>query len=208
MFIAYDSPGRSSIRPRLAVLPAGTIGPARRPATRRVNAARLRTALAVCLLVAPGVSAAAGAVEGRGIAGLTIAGMTFVQSDGETAAMVVEAERGRLDPQTNIVHLETVKTRVSGNAERSGFELTCDEGELTLGDHALLATGNVRGKTADGRTFVAPWVRYDPRKEIAYTDAPVEIEEANGSLHGGGFRYHVREGRFRLLGGATVRREN
>jgi len=207
MFIAYDSPGRSPIRPRIAPFPAGTIGPACRPATRRVNAARLCRALAACLLVLPGLAAAA-AVEGRGIAGLTIAGMTFVQSDGETAAMVVEAERGRLDPQTNIVHLESVTTRVSGNAERSGFELTCDQGELTLGDHALLATGNVRGKTADGRTFVAPWVRYDPKKEIAYTDAPVEIEEANGSLHGGGFRYHVREGRFRLLGGATVRREN
>lgn len=147
-------------------------------------------------------------VERSAVAGLAISGMTFVQSDGETAAMVVEAERGRLDPEANVVHLDTVKTHVEGNAERSGFELTCDQGELELESHALLATGNVRGRTADGRAFATSWVRYDPKRELAFTDAPVEIEDASGSLHGGGFRYHVREGRFRLLGGATVRREN
>lgn len=207
MFVAYESPGRRPLRPRPPTLTAGTPGAGVRLATGSVIAGRLRRAIAGWLLLVPGVGAAA-ADEGRGLAGLSISGMTFVQSDGETAAMIVEAERGRLDPETRIVHLEGVKTRVAGNAERSGFALTCDKGDLGLDDHSLLATGNVRGRTADGRSFSAPWVRYDPKKDVAFTDAPVEIEEATGSLHGGGFRYHVREGRFRLLGGATVRREN
>ncbi len=140
--------------------------------------------------------------------GLVVGGMTFVQSEGESVAMVVEAERGRLDPETQIVHLEVVTARVSGNEDRSGFELRCDEGELELESRALLATGDVRGRTADGRVFATRWVRYDPKKDLAFTDAPVVIEEASGNLQGGGFRYYVREGRFRLLGGASVRREN
>jgi len=166
-----------------------------------------RFVLAGLVLLLVGAAQAV-AVERSSVAGLAITGMTFVQSDGETAAMVVEAERGRLDPEKNVVYLDVVKARVEGNAERSGFGLTCDEGELELEGHALLASGNVRGRTADGRAFATSWVRYDPKKELAFTDAPVEIEDATGSLHGGGFRYHVREGRLRLLGGATVRREN
>jgi LPS export ABC transporter protein LptC len=143
-----------------------------------------------------------------GLAGLAVTGMTFVQSEGEKANMVVQADHGRLDPDAKVVHLDVVRTFVSGDAERTGFELTCDKGELVLETRALLATGNVRGRTADGRAFSTTWVRYDPKKQLAFTDAPVEIEDETGSLHGGGFRYHVKEGRFRLLGGATVRREN
>jgi LPS export ABC transporter protein LptC len=143
-----------------------------------------------------------------GLAGLAVTGMTFVQSEGDKASMVVEADRGRLDPDAKVVHLDVVRTVVSGDAEQAGFELTCDSGELVLETRALLATGNVRGRTADGRAFSTTWVRYDPKRQLAFTDAPVEIEDEAGSLRGGGFRYHVREGRFRLLGGATVRREN
>jgi LPS export ABC transporter protein LptC len=179
---------------------------------RRSIHSRLRKAIATLALLLPGVAAMAeskaGPVTTAGAAGLAVTGMTFVQSEGDKATMVVEADRGRLDPKTNVVHLDVVKTRVEGSAERAGFDLTCDEGELVLETHALLATGNVHGRTADGRNFATSWVRYDPAKEVAFTDAPVEIEDASGSLRGGGFRYHVREGRFRLLGGATVRREN
>jgi LPS export ABC transporter protein LptC len=179
---------------------------------RGIDRVTPRNSLMGLLLVAaflPGAAEEAPPVQSRpAAAGLAVTGMTFVRSDGEVADMVVEAERGRLDPETNLVHLETVQTRVQGNATRSGFELTCDKGELELQTHALLATGNVHGRTADGRAFSADWVRYDPKRDLAYTDSPVEIEDETGSLHGGGFRYHVREGRFRLLGGATVRREN
>lgn len=166
-----------------------------------------RLALAALALLLTGAAEQA-PVRAGPAAGLAVTGMTFVESEGQTATMVVEAERGRLDPEKNVVHLDGVKTHVAGNAERAGFELTCDAGELALDSHALLATGNVRGRTADGRAFATTWVRYDPKRELAFTDAPVAIEDATGSLHGGGFRYHVREGRFRLLGGATVRREN
>ncbi len=169
-------------------------------------ALKLRAALAAVALMAPSVAAAQ--APPAGAAGLEIRGMTFVQSRGDAAEMVVEAEQGRIEPDTKMVHLETVRTVVETTAERAGFEMTCDRGELALEDHALYASGNVRGRTADGRSFATSWVRYDPEKELAYTDAPVEIEDASGRLAGGGFRYHVKEGRFKLLRGATVRRES
>lgn len=205
MYFAYGAPGHRltllCTPPPRAAAPSAGRPPAKQGVTRR----RATLALVSMALLLPG--AAERAPVGRAT-GLAVTGMTFVQSQGETAAMVVEAERGRLDPESQVVHLEAVQTRVEGTAERSGFELTCDEGELVLDTHALLASGNVRGRTADGRSFSTSWVRYDPKRDLAYTDAPVEILEASGSLRGGGFRYYVREGRFRLLGGATVRREN
>ena len=39
---------------------------------------------------------------------------------------------------------------------------------------------------------------------VLYTDAPVVVTESAGTYQGGGFRYEVRERRFRLLGGASV----
>lgn len=207
MFIAYDSPGPLCAALYVPPSPGGAREAVRRPGIRSVKSGRLYPVLAAVAAIGFAATQAV-AAERAGAAGLAVTGMTFVQSDGDTAAMVVEAERGRLDAEANVVHLERVHTRVEGNAERSGFDLTCDSGELALETHALLATGNVHGRTADGRAFATSWVRYDPKKELAFTDAPVEIEDASGSLHGGGFRYHVREGRLRLLGGATVRREN
>jgi len=140
-------------------------------------------------------------------AGLVLEGMTFVSSEGSDAEMVVEADHARLDRDTNLVILDRVRTEVHGEPERSGFEMTCDEGELDVDTRKLLATGNVHGRTVDGREFLTTWVRYDPAEDLAYTDAPVLIYDAGGSFQGGGFRYHVRENRFRLLGGASVVRE-
>ena len=207
MFIAYAELGRVFHPVYRPANPAGRPAPARRRANDGVIRRRTRLALVTLALLLPG-AADRPPPSTAGAAGLAITGMTFVQSDGQKPAMVVEAERGRLDPQTNVVHLEVVKTHVEGTAERAGFDLTCDQGELVMDTRALLATGNVHGRTADGRAFATTWVRYDPKKELAFTDAPVDIDDESGSLHGGGFRYHVREGRFRLLGGATVRREN
>lgn len=204
MFIAYAVICR--------VLPPSRVpsdaSPLRRgPVIAGMVRSRARRALALLTLVGAWSLPAAAADRPRA-PGLVVGGMTFVQSEGESVAMVVEAERGNLDPETQIVHLETVTARVSENEERSGFELRCNDGELALETRALLAKGNVRGRTADGRAFSTEWVRYDPKKQLAFTDAPVVIEEATGNLQGGGFRYYVREGRFRLLGGASVRREN
>jgi LPS export ABC transporter protein LptC len=191
-------PGRHAVRS-----PASAARPQRLAGERRAAAATL---IGLALLL-PGASTP-GPVAGAETAELAVTGMTFVQSVGDRAEMVVEADRGRLDPDSKTVHLEGVKTRVAATEERSGFELVCDTGELELETHALLATGNVRGRTGEGSAFTTSWVRYDPKREMAFTDAPVEIEDGDGVLRGGGFRYFVREGRFRLLRGATVRREN
>ena len=39
---------------------------------------------------------------------------------------------------------------------------------------------------------------------IVTTNAPVQITDKGGTYRGGGFRYFVRENRFRLMGGASV----
>ncbi|HME72451.1 MAG TPA: LPS export ABC transporter periplasmic protein LptC [Myxococcota bacterium] len=138
---------------------------------------------------------------------MVIRGLTFVASRGAERDLVLRAERARLDPGSNVAHLERVESSVDPQEGAPGFEMTCDEGDLFLATNDFLAKGNVHGKTADGRHFTTTWVRYDHATGVASTDAPVEIEEAGGKYKGGGFRYQVKEQRFRLLGGATMVRE-
>jgi len=139
--------------------------------------------------------------------GMVIHGLTFVASHGADRDLVLRAERAHLDPSSNVAHLERVESSVDPQEGTPGFEMTCDEGDLDLATNDFLAKGHVHGKTADGRRFTTTWVRYDHANGIASTDAPVEIEEAGGKYKGGGFRYQVRDQRFRLLGGATMVRE-
>ena len=82
--------------------------------------------------------------------------------------------------------------------------MSCERGELNLETSDFYAEGNVRGKTHSGQVFETEWVRYDHEDEVLFTDAPVTITEGVSSYRGGGFRYLVRERRFRLLGGASV----
>ena len=100
--------------------------------------------------------------------------------------------------------MQDVHTTVSSRDERPGFEMTCDRGELDLETSDFFAEGDVRGKTHSGQRFETTWVRYDHVEEVLYTDAPVVITEGASSYKGGGFRYLVRERRFKLLGGASV----
>ena len=93
---------------------------------------------------------------------------------------------------------------VEPGSDAGHFEIYCDEGELDLTTNDFEARGNVRGQTKGERTFRAPWVKYDHEKGLLYTDAPVLISEDLIMYRGGGFRYFVREGRFKLLGGASV----
>jgi len=139
--------------------------------------------------------------------GMVIRGLTFVASRGAERDLVLRAEHARLDPGSNVAHLEGVESSVDPQEGTPGFEMTCDEGDLFLATNDFLAKGHVHGKTADGRRFTTTWVRYDHASGVASTDAPVEIEEAGGKYKGGGFRYQVREQRFRLLGGASMVRE-
>jgi len=139
--------------------------------------------------------------------GMELRTLTFVASRGGERDLVLHAERARYFPDTNVTYLERVHSMVDPREGQPGIEIECDRGELFLATNDFVATGNVRGRTADGRKFTTTWLRYDQKTDVAFTDAPVVIEEAGGTYTGGGFRYHVREQRFRLLGGASVVRE-
>jgi LPS export ABC transporter protein LptC len=134
-------------------------------------------------------------------------GMTLVVSRAGERELLIEAQRASLHPETHLAVLEGVRSVFEGRPGTPGFEMTCDRGELTTNTNDFLATGHVQGRTADGRNFATDWVRYDPKRGVAYTDAPVQITESGGTYQGGGFRYHVRDQRFRLLGGASLVRE-
>lgn len=135
---------------------------------------------------------------------LDLTGMTFVASRGEHNEIVLHAAHAQMKSDSDHVQLQDVRTRVSSSGNRPGFEMTCERGELNLDTSDFYAEGDVRGTTDGGRIFTTSWVRYDHAKEVLYTDAPVVITEGASSYRGGGFRYHVPERRFRLLGGASV----
>ena len=138
---------------------------------------------------------------------MELRGLTFVGSRGAARDLVLEARRARFFPDTNVTYLEDVHAVVDPQDGNPGFEMECDRGELWLETNDFVATGNVRGRTADGRRFTTAWVRFDQTQGVAYTDAPVMIEEAGGTYSGGGFRYTLRDQRFKLLRGASMVRE-
>jgi LPS export ABC transporter protein LptC len=135
---------------------------------------------------------------------LKISGMTMVSTRGDVTELLVEADEALVEEDSELAHLKGVHARLAGADGSTSLELTCDTGDLDLVSSDFLASGDVRGLLGDGRRFTGPWLRYDHAKGLAYTDAPVKITEANSTLTGGGFRYHVREGRLRLMQGASV----
>lgn len=132
--------------------------------------------------------------------------MTFSSSTDQGTEVVVRAVTALYRPDADEAELDDVTAVVSTRPGQK-IEIRCDEGTLHLETNSFWARGNVRGKTDDGREFRAPWVRYEHEKGLLYTDAPVRLADAGTTLEGGGFRYYVREDRFRLLGGATVVQE-
>jgi LPS export ABC transporter protein LptC len=84
------------------------------------------------------------------------------------------------------------------------FEMSCDRAELNLETNDIKAEGNVRGVTSDGRSYSAPWVRYEHEAGVLYSDAPVVMVDDTGTFRGDGFRFLVEEGRLRLLGHVSV----
>ena len=135
---------------------------------------------------------------------LHVRGMTFVASEGTRNEIVLRAERARFYPDHEIADLEVVEVEVEPGDDRVGFSMACDAGRLSLSSQDFVAEGNVVGTIEGGRRFETTWVAYDESEGLLYTDDPVLIADDGGLYRGGGFRYHVDEGRFRLLGGATV----
>ena len=135
---------------------------------------------------------------------LHVRGMTFVSSEESSNEIVLRAEVAQFYPDRQVANLEQVDVEVASGADRIGFDMRCDEGQLNLSTQDFIAEGHVVGTIEGGRQFEALWVAYDEAKGVLYTDEPVLIIDEDGRYRGGGFRYFVREQRFRLQGGASV----
>jgi LPS export ABC transporter protein LptC len=135
---------------------------------------------------------------------LRVTGMTFVASREDVSEFVLRARRAFFMPDTNIAKLENVSVTATDEDQRNSFEVSCMRGELDMDTNDFLAEGNVRGTTGDGRHYTASWVRYDHERALLYTDAPVTMEDDTGAFRGDGFRYHVKQRRFRLLGNVSL----
>jgi LPS export ABC transporter protein LptC len=135
---------------------------------------------------------------------MQMARMTFVASMGSVAELVVEADHAIVDVKGNRANLQEVHAKWAGENGQTSLELTCDRGEFDLATNDLVAIGEVKGRLGDGRRFQGPWLRYDHAQGVAFTDVPVTIYDHGRTLHGGGLRYHVRNGRLRLTSGASV----
>jgi hypothetical protein len=140
--------------------------------------------------------------------GLTLEGMTYVLSHGDTTDLVVDAHRAEVSPSTGRVALAGVRAHIAslpGAAPQAGgLELVCEHGELDLGTREFVARGRVAGRTPGGRTLRTERLRYRHERGLISSDAPVAMSDDSGEYRGGGFQYWVREDRFRLTGGARV----
>ena len=132
-----------------------------------------------------------------------VTGMTFAVSRQGRSDLVLEARRATLRPEANKAELFDATVTASEKRSRQ-FDVNCDRGELDLVSNDFLAEGNVHGSTAEGQRYAAPWVRYETASGLLYTDAPVVLQDGGGTLRGDGFRYHVNEHRFELLGNVSV----
>lgn len=135
---------------------------------------------------------------------LRVTGMTFVGSRGSLRELVLRSRTAVLRPDKGTAELEGVSAEVSEGEGGRSFSMTCRHAELNVDTHDFLAEGDVEGATGDGRRYSAPWVRYEQDRGLLYTDAPVRMVDDTGVFRGDGFRYHVKERRFQLLGNVRV----
>ncbi len=150
-------------------------------------------------LSAPPVAPAAADVASE----LRATRMVFVRTR-DADELVVRAERALLYPDSDIAELEGVEAVFSNPDAGRRVELSCDRAELDTRTTEIRAEGNVVGLTDDGRRYSAPWVHYDHEAGLLLSDAPVEMIDDSGTFRGDGFRFHLEEGRFQLLGHVRV----
>ncbi len=165
-------------------------------------------ALCALTLVAAALPAAADEDADEQERSLALSGMTYVSSHSDFNEMVLDAETADIRPEQDVAHLEGVHavlaSFVDGPRGRGGLDMTCDTGTVDLDSGNFVAEGDVRGTTGDGRRFRTTHLSYDHAKGLVVTDAPVSIRDRAGTYRGGGFRYWIRENRFKLSGGASV----
>jgi LPS export ABC transporter protein LptC len=167
-----------------------------------------RSLVSLCLLLAlPQIAAAAAEQPAPAPVEapiLHVTGMTFVGSRDSAREILVRSERAKFHTDTKVAELEGVRAEVSEGGDDRRFSMTCERAELDLQKNDFRAEGNVEGRTEDGRRVFAPWVRYDHAEGLLYSDAPVRMVDDSGSFRGDGFRYHVKDKRFKLLGNVRV----
>lgn len=169
-------------------------GRGRARAPRIARSARLAS-IAACVLFG-GVRAESAVLQ--------VTGMTFVSSRDSVREIVVRSQRAKFYTDTQVAELEDVRAEVSEGARGRSFSMTCERAELDLQKNDFIAQGDVEGETEEGQRVFAPWVRYDHARGVLFSDAPVRMTDRSGSFRGDGFRYHVRERRFQLLGNVRV----
>lgn len=135
---------------------------------------------------------------------LRATGMTFVGSRGSASELVLHSRTATFRPDRDIAHLVDVRAVVTDDDEGDSFEMTCDRAELNIETNDFRAEGHVRGMTADGQDYSAPWVEYDHEAGLLQTNGPVMMVDRTGTFRGDGFRYFVHERKFRLLGNVFV----
>ena len=142
--------------------------------------------------------------SGGGSPELRATGMTFVGSRGATSELVLHSQTATFRPDRDIAHLVDVRAVVTDDDEGDSFEMTCDRADLNIETNDFRAEGRVRGTTADGQRYSAPWVEYDHEAGLLHTSASVVMVDQTGTFRGDGFRYYVRERKFHLLGNVSV----
>lgn len=173
---------------------------------RKSSGARSLATAAACVLSAflllSGAPQPVGAAADAPV--LRVTGMTFVGSRGELRELVLRSKTAIFRPELGVAELQDVSAELSEGEGGRSFSMTCRRAELNVDTHDFLAEGSVEGETGDGRRYSAPWVRYEHERGVLYTDAPVRMVDETGVFSGDGFRYHVNERRFQLVGNVRV----
>ena len=136
---------------------------------------------------------------------LEVQGMIFVGSRAGVREVVLRSRTARLQPKEQTAELSDVSAIVTeDDAGKHSFTMNCERVHLDIARSDFRADGDVHGETAEGQRYSAPWVEYVHDQGLLYTNAPVQMNDGHGSFRGNGFRYHVHERRFELLGNVRV----
>ena len=124
--------------------------------SRRAASRALSIAIGVALIAAPQIMRAAPEATS-----LEVKGMIFVGSRAGVRELVLHSKTARMRPDRQLAELEDVNAVVTEDeAGQRSFTMNCDRVELDIARSDFKADGNVRGETADGQSYSAPWVKY------------------------------------------------
>lgn len=165
---------------------------------------RLQTARTVALLTAVCLAVPSASAAALDTSAIELRDITFVSSRAGEREMWLRSRSASLDPRARTAELSDVSAELADSDDAQRFSVRCERAVLELDTRNFRAEGRVRGETGDGQRYATDWVRYDHEAGVLFSDAPVQVSDARGSLRGDGFRYHVRERRFELIGNVRV----